>query len=96
MGGRVAFPGGAFYHAAKYGLEGFAESTAQEVAEFNIKVQIIEPGSIKTNFRRMCAGLKNPTPTKNGTVGQLRRWIAEHGEESNAGDPQKWLMPSIP
>lgn len=51
MGGRVAFPGGAFYHAAKYGLEGFAESMAQEVAEFNIKVQIIEPGSIKTNFQ---------------------------------------------
>jgi NAD(P)-dependent dehydrogenase (short-subunit alcohol dehydrogenase family) len=87
MGGRVAFPGGAFYHAAKYGLLGWPhESTAQEVAEFNIKVQIIEPGSIKTNFQANVRWTEELTPTKNGTVGQLRRWIAEHGEESNAGD----------
>lgn len=89
MGGRVAFPGGAFYHAAKYGLEGFAESTAQEVAEFGIKVQIIEPGSIKTNFQANVRWTEESEAYKNGTVGQLRRWIAEHGEESNAGDPQK-------
>lgn len=89
MGGRVAFPGGAFYHAAKYGLEGFAESMAQEVAEFNIKVQIIEPGSIKTNFQANVRWTEESDAYKNGTVGQLRRWITEHGEESNAGDPQK-------
>lgn len=89
MGGRVAFPGGAFYHAAKYGLEGFAETVAQEVAEFNIKVQIIEPGSIKTNFQANVRWTEETAAYKDGTVGQLRRWIAEHGEESNSGDPVK-------
>jgi hypothetical protein len=34
VGGRVSFPGGALYHAAKFGLEGFAETVAQEVAGF--------------------------------------------------------------
>lgn len=89
MGGRVAFPGGAFYHAAKYGLEGFAESVAQEVAEFNIRVQIIEPGSIKTRFQANVRWTEETQAYRDGTVGQLRRWIAEHGEENNAGDPLK-------
>jgi len=89
MGGRVAFPGGAFYHAAKYGLEGFAETVAQEVAEFNIKVQIIEPGSIKTNFQANARWTSETETYRNATVGQLRRWIIEHGDENNAGDPVK-------
>lgn len=89
MGGRVAFPGGAFYHAAKYGLEGFAETLALEVSDFNIKVQIIEPGSIKTNFQTNARWTEETPAYKDGTVGQLRQWIAEHGEESNSGDPDK-------
>lgn len=89
MGGRITFPGGAFYHAAKFGLEGFAETVAQEVAEFNIKVQIIEPGSIKTNFQANVRWTDETEAYKNGTVGQLRRWVARHGEESNSGDPTK-------
>jgi len=89
MGGRIAFPGGAFYHAAKYGLEGFAETVAQEVAEFNIKVQIIEPGSIKTNFQANVRWTDETETYKNSSVGQLRRWIIEHGEENNAGSPLK-------
>jgi len=89
MGGRVAFPGGAFYHSAKYGLEGFAETVAQEVAEFNIKVQIIEPGSIKTNFQANARWTTETETYKNSTVGQIRRWIIENGDENNSGDPIK-------
>lgn len=89
MGGRVAFPGGAFYHAAKYGLEGFAETLAQEVAEFGIKIQIIEPGSIKTNFQANARWTTETGAYKHGTVGQLRRWVIEHGDENNSGDPLK-------
>jgi len=89
MGGRISFPGGAFYHAAKYGLEGFAETLAQEVAEFNIQVQIIEPGSIKTNFQANVNWTEETETYKNSGVGALRRWIVEHGEESNSGDPAK-------
>ncbi|HEV3432342.1 MAG TPA: SDR family NAD(P)-dependent oxidoreductase, partial [Paraburkholderia sp.] len=50
VGGRAAFPGGSMYHAAKFGLEGFAESVSQEIAGFGIKTLIIEPGSIATGF----------------------------------------------
>ena len=50
-GGQVAFPGNSMYHATKWGIEGFAESVAQEVASFGIGVTIVEPGGARTEFR---------------------------------------------
>ncbi|HTB11894.1 MAG TPA: SDR family oxidoreductase [Bryobacteraceae bacterium] len=50
-GGQAALPGGSLYHASKWGLEGFLDSIAQELASFKIGVSIIEPGGACTNFR---------------------------------------------
>jgi NAD(P)-dependent dehydrogenase (short-subunit alcohol dehydrogenase family) len=50
-GGQVAFAGNSLYHATKWGIEGFAESVAQEVASFGIGVTIVEPGGARTEFR---------------------------------------------
>ena len=50
MGGRITFPLYSIYHASKWAVEGFSESLQYEVKEFNIKVKIIEPGPIKTDF----------------------------------------------
>lgn len=50
-GGQVAFPGNSLYHATKWGIEGFVESVAQEVAAFNIGMTIVEPGGARTEFR---------------------------------------------
>ncbi|WP_052461934.1 SDR family NAD(P)-dependent oxidoreductase [Necropsobacter massiliensis] len=50
IGDRVGFASGVMYHAAKFGLEGFAEALSQEIADFGIKTVIVEPGSMKTNF----------------------------------------------
>jgi NAD(P)-dependent dehydrogenase (short-subunit alcohol dehydrogenase family) len=50
-GGQVAFPGNSMYHATKWGIEGFVESVAQEVAAFGIGVTIVEPGGARTEFR---------------------------------------------
>ena len=55
-GGQVAFPGNSMYHATKWGIEGFAESVAQEVAPFGIGVTIVEPGGARTEFRYGSAG----------------------------------------
>jgi NAD(P)-dependent dehydrogenase (short-subunit alcohol dehydrogenase family) len=48
MRGQVVFPYLSFYHATKWGIEGFCESLAQEVAAFGIKVTLVEPGSART------------------------------------------------
>lgn len=51
MGGYMAFPGNAYYHAAKFAVEGFTESVRREVRpEWNIHFTIAEPGGIDTNY----------------------------------------------
>lgn len=50
IGGRLAFPLAAAYHATKWAVEGLSESIRYELRRFNIQVKIIEPGGIKTNF----------------------------------------------
>jgi NAD(P)-dependent dehydrogenase (short-subunit alcohol dehydrogenase family) len=50
VGGRVAFPIYSPYHATKWAVDGFSESLQYELRQFDIKVKIIEPGPIKTDF----------------------------------------------
>lgn len=50
MGGKVAFPLYSAYHATKFGVEGFTESLQSEIRQFGIKVKLIEPGVISTDF----------------------------------------------
>jgi NAD(P)-dependent dehydrogenase (short-subunit alcohol dehydrogenase family) len=89
VGGRAAFPGGSLYHAAKFGLEGFAEAVSQEVAAFGIKTIIIEPGSIKTGFVANIRWTEELEDYKDSAVGKLRRWIEENGDANASGDPVK-------
>jgi NADP-dependent 3-hydroxy acid dehydrogenase YdfG len=50
-GGRLAFPGGAFYHASKFALEGFTEAVSKEMPdEWGIHFLIVEPGGVKTKY----------------------------------------------
>jgi NAD(P)-dependent dehydrogenase (short-subunit alcohol dehydrogenase family) len=50
IGGVNAFPTVGLYHASKWGLEGFSQSLAAEVAGFGIKVTIVEPGGYATDW----------------------------------------------
>jgi NAD(P)-dependent dehydrogenase (short-subunit alcohol dehydrogenase family) len=78
-GGQIAYPSFSLYHATKWGIEGFVESVAQEVAPFGIDFIIVEPGPTGTSFG---ASLVWPVPMElynNTPVGALRRAIAEGG-----------------
>ena len=50
MGGRVTFPLYSVYHGTKWSVDGFSESLQFELRPLNIKVRIVEPGAIKTDF----------------------------------------------
>ena len=50
MGGRLTFPLYSLYHSTKWAVEGFSESLQYELAPLNIRVKIVEPGPIKTDF----------------------------------------------
>lgn len=52
IAGRSAFVGGTAYGATKHALMGFAESLMLEVREHDVKVSIVNPGSVRTEFGR--------------------------------------------
>lgn len=50
MGGKLTFPGGGIYHATKYAVEAISDAMRFEVAGFGVRVALIEPGLITTEF----------------------------------------------
>jgi NAD(P)-dependent dehydrogenase (short-subunit alcohol dehydrogenase family) len=56
MGGRLTFPGGGAYHATKYAVEALSDVMRFEVAGFGVKVVLIEPGLIRTQFGEAAVG----------------------------------------
>jgi NAD(P)-dependent dehydrogenase (short-subunit alcohol dehydrogenase family) len=50
LGGRIGFPLSSAYNSSKFALEGLSESLRYEVNGFGIKIILVEPGVIKTNF----------------------------------------------
>ena len=50
IGGQMTFPLGALYHGSKFAVEGISESLHYELAAAGIKVKIVQPGMIATDF----------------------------------------------
>ena len=50
MGGRLTFPGLGFYHATKYAVESLSDALRYEVGGFGVRVVVVEPGLIRTEF----------------------------------------------
>jgi NAD(P)-dependent dehydrogenase (short-subunit alcohol dehydrogenase family) len=55
IGGKIWEPLGSWYHATKFAIEGLSDSLRAEVAGFGIKVVIIEPGAIRTEWASIAA-----------------------------------------
>jgi NAD(P)-dependent dehydrogenase (short-subunit alcohol dehydrogenase family) len=86
--GLIAMPLSGAYSASKWALEALNESLAQEVADFGVKVTVIEPGGFATRSG------KNPDPLNNGHMAEanpiyngLRQRIAAFAGKQPAGDP---------
>jgi NAD(P)-dependent dehydrogenase (short-subunit alcohol dehydrogenase family) len=93
-GGQITYPSFSLYHATKWGIEGFVEAVAKEVAPFGIAFTLVEPGPTGTNFG---AGLVRPEPMavyENTPVGELRRALAS-GSFKVTGDASKMVAAII-
>jgi NAD(P)-dependent dehydrogenase (short-subunit alcohol dehydrogenase family) len=62
IGGISAFPLVGIYHASKWALEGISQALAQEVAQFGIKVTLIEPGGFATDWAGSSASRSEQLP----------------------------------
>ncbi|MET0453301.1 MAG: SDR family oxidoreductase [Mycobacterium sp.] len=91
VGGQVAFPAMSMYHATKWGIEGFWESAAADIAGFGIGVTIVEPGVARTGFGGPSADMGTALPAyDNAPPGQLRKMLAGELPPLPApGDPAK-------
>jgi len=89
VGGRLALPGSAAYHAAKWAVGGFTEALAQETAPFGVKVCALEPGGMRTNWgTRANEGTPDLLPEYEPSVGAIAKQLAPlWGHEGN--DPVK-------
>src|SRR5688572_22427525 len=88
-GGQVAFPGNSMYHATKWGIEGFVEAVAQEVAGFGIGMTIVEPGGARTEFRYGSAQIADLMPEYDGTPAHAFQAMLEGANGPAPGDPAR-------
>ncbi|MGX7201753.1 short-chain dehydrogenase/reductase [Enterococcus plantarum] len=88
-GGQVAFAGNSMYHATKWGIEGFCESIAQELAPFNIGVTIVEPGGARTEFRYGSAQVAELMPEYDNNPAHAFLAMLDPANGLAAGDPER-------
>ncbi|MGH3459026.1 oxidoreductase [Aeromicrobium sp.] len=88
MGGKIVFPGGGAYHATKFAVEAFSDAMRFEVAGFGVKVVIVEPGLITTNFDQ--AALESMDLEAQGPYADFNRTVASATEDIYKG-PMKRL-----
>ena len=90
VGGKITFPLGALYHGTKFAVEGISEALHYELEPLGIRVKIIEPGAIATDFGGRSFDMQNDEsiaeyqPTVQAVMGMLgschgRRRVARGG-----------------
>jgi NAD(P)-dependent dehydrogenase (short-subunit alcohol dehydrogenase family) len=88
LGGRIGSPGVTAYQSAKWAVGGFSEALAAEVAPLGIKITVLEPGGMRTDW----AGASMTTPPISdpyqATVGASARAMQGFEHTANS-DPAK-------
>jgi NAD(P)-dependent dehydrogenase (short-subunit alcohol dehydrogenase family) len=88
IGGRAGAMGRAPYSAAKFGVEGFSEVLAGEMAPFGVHVTIIEPGGFRTDFAGASTKINEGNPAYAETVGTTAAMQRQY-DGNQPGDPEK-------
>jgi NAD(P)-dependent dehydrogenase (short-subunit alcohol dehydrogenase family) len=85
MGGKIVVPGGGAYHATKHAVEALSDALRFEVAGYGIRVVIVEPGLIRTEFGDTAAG----TVDARGPYGDFNAAVATTTAEAYEGPMSK-------
>jgi NAD(P)-dependent dehydrogenase (short-subunit alcohol dehydrogenase family) len=88
IGGRTGAPGRAPYSTAKFGVEGFSEVLAIEMAPFGVKVTIVEPGGFRTDFAGASTKIAEGDPAYAETVGRTAAMQRDY-DGKQPGDPER-------
>lgn len=88
VGGRLGAPGRAPYSAAKWGVEGFSESLALEMALIGVHVTLLEPGGFRTDFAGASSSLREGRADYDAVVGATARRQRDYNGRQ-PGDPAR-------
>jgi NAD(P)-dependent dehydrogenase (short-subunit alcohol dehydrogenase family) len=86
-GGQTTYPAFSLYHATKWGVEGFIQAVAAEVAPFGIACTLIEFGPTATNFRGSIVAATPMAAYEETAVGEFRRAARAGSAFPEAEDP---------
>jgi NAD(P)-dependent dehydrogenase (short-subunit alcohol dehydrogenase family) len=89
IGGRLATAGLSAYQAAKWAVGGFSEVLAREVAPLGIKVTVLEPGGMRTDWAGSSMRVPPVSEPYQATVGAMARVHDDLGSDAALGDPAK-------
>ncbi len=91
VGGRMTFPLMPLYHSTKWAVEGFSESLRWEMAQIGVKVKLVEPGGVATDFGGRSMDMQhNPELTEyNEFVGSFIEAMQAAMDPSNMSKPEQ-------
>jgi NAD(P)-dependent dehydrogenase (short-subunit alcohol dehydrogenase family) len=89
VGGRLATPGLSAYQAAKWAVGGFSEVLAREVGPLGIKITVLEPGGMRTDWAGSSMRVPPISEPYRTTVGAIAAMHSENGSGDALGDPAK-------
>jgi len=89
IGGRTTTPGLAPYQLSKFAVEGFSGVLLKEVAPLGIRVTVIEPGGIRTDWAGSSMTMHEIRGDYQASVGVMARMLQGNGPGTAAGDPGK-------
>jgi NAD(P)-dependent dehydrogenase (short-subunit alcohol dehydrogenase family) len=89
IGGRLATPGLSAYQASKWAVGGFSEVLAREVGPLGIKVTVLEPGGMRTDWAGSSMRVPPISEPYQPTVGASAAMHGDLGSSDALGDPAK-------
>ncbi|WP_369192221.1 SDR family NAD(P)-dependent oxidoreductase [Streptomyces sp. R08] len=92
LGGRIGSMGLAAYQSAKWAVGGFSTVLAQEVAPFNVKVTVLEPGGMRTDWAGSSMTIPPISEPYQQTVGAFVGMIRDADPDTaaaNSADPDR-------
>jgi NAD(P)-dependent dehydrogenase (short-subunit alcohol dehydrogenase family) len=85
--GIFGYPGGSAYVSTKFAVEGLSESMAYELEPFGVKVVLIEPGFIRTNFANAMVIAKKAQDPSSPYSQMMQKIAANSREMTKNGSP---------
>lgn len=89
VGGRITYPLGTLYHGSKWAVEGLSEALHYELTPLGIRVKIVEPGGVNTDFGgRSFVFTTNPELTDYQPLVDMAAATLEAGNSDGNQEPE--------